>query len=287
MMPVKGNTLYCQVCNHPQSQINLNNCENCGHDLGAPNVNIVSTEDELAALQNRYDEARNFCIKNGTEDTLNKFEDFFNKNVKAVKNLSFETITTWLGNSGDHKSYHRAVEEGIRPIANLFNDRKRTVIDSILYGSHGKEINFAALTLDNKGLESYGNCRVILNENSIKSRSSTLEENSFIFFRTHKTNLETLEIPRGFRSVWNDKTKLAIAKIHKKLTPGSIEKDYSEAVLLSTGNPDNDDFIEVHIYREITNLAVKEIFVPVPRMLEDKICLEIIEEINPGKVIRI
>jgi hypothetical protein len=287
MMPVKGNILYCPVCNHAQSQINLTNCENCKHDLGAPNVNVVSTDDELTALQNRYNNARDYCVKNGTEDALNKFEDFFNRNVKAVKNLPFEILTAWLGNSGDLKSYHRAVEEGIRPIANLFNDRKRNVIDSYLYGTPGRDINFAALTLNDKGLDSYGTCRIILNDDSIKLRSSTLEENSYNFVKTHNINLETLDIPAGYRSSWNNKIKLAVAKIYKNLALGSEEKDFSNSVLLSTGNQDKDEFIEVHIYKELSNLAIKTIFVPTPRMPDDKVYVEIIEENNPGKVIRV
>jgi len=286
-MPIKGNILYCPDCNHLQSQINLTNCEYCGYDLGAPNVNIVMTEIELNALQRRYDDARNYTIKHGTEDALNRFEDYFNTNVKVIKNMSLQTLYKWIVLTGAYKSYQRAVEEGLRDVANLFNDRKRTTIDSLFYGTYGRDINFAALTLNDKGIESYGNCRVIFNEDSIKSRSSTLEENSFNFVKTHKINFETLNIPAGYRSTWHDKFKLAGAKLHSKLALGNQEEDFNEMVLSSKEDKDTDEFIEVHIYKKLTNLAVKSIFVPAPKNnSKDKIFVKAIEEKCPGKVNR-
>src|SRR5258705_5717643 len=177
-MSVKGNILYCPSCSQPQTQVNLTNCLNCGHDLGAPNVNMVSTEDELNALQKRYDAAKTNALANGTEDILSKFEGFFNVNVKAVKNLTLDILHSWIVTSGVYHTYHRSVDSGQRLIAKPDDDQKRTVIDSFLYGTHGREMNFAALTLNDNGLFSYGDCTVIFNEDSIKHRSSVLEENS-------------------------------------------------------------------------------------------------------------
>ena len=285
-MPVKGNILHCPDCNHSQSQINLTTCEDCGHDLGAPNVNIVSTNDELKALQERYDKAKDYTRDNGTEGELNRFEAFFNSKVKAIVNLPIQILDAWIVKSDAYKSYDRAVEEGLRGIADLFNDRKRTTINSLLYGTYGRDIIFAALTINDKGLESYGNCRVILNENSIKSRSSTLEENSYNFVRTHDINLETLNIPAGYRSTWQDKVKLAVAKLHTKLTSGSTEKDFANLILSSTGDKDTDEFIEVHIYKKLTKLAVKSIYVPKPKTKKNKISVQAIEAKCPGKVNR-
>ena len=286
-MPVNGNILYCQDCNHHQPQINLTNCEKCGHDLGAPNVNIVSTDDELIALQKRYDNARKHASNNGTENALNRFEDYFNANVKAIKNIPLKTLRAWVVQTGSYKTYHRAVEEGLRDIADLFNDRKRTIIDSYLYGTYGRDINSAALTLNDNGLESYGNCRVILNEDSIKSRSSTLEENPFNFVKTHNINLEKSDIPAGYRSTWQNKLKLAVAKLHTKFTSDSVERDFIGMILLSTGNRETDEFIEVHIYKKLTNFAIECIYVPtLKNRSKDKLSIKAIEEKLPGKVKR-
>lgn len=283
-MPVVGNTLYCPDCNKAQSQINLTNCENCGHDLGAPNVNIVSTEDEMKALQKRYDDAIEYCGKTGTQSVLKSFEDSFNSNARAIINVNLQTLNSWIVKSGAYQSYHRAVEEGQRTIANLNNDRKRTIIDSFLYGTYGRDISYATITLNNEGLESYGNCRVILNEDSIKLRSSMLEENSFTFVATHKINLETPDMPVGYRSTWPDKLKIAVAKLHKRLSPANVEKDFTAMVLTNSGNRDYDDFIEVHIYKNLTTFAISSIFIPSPKSNTDRIIVKAIEAKCPGKV---
>jgi hypothetical protein len=285
-MPVIGNILHCPVCDKPQSQINLTDCEFCGNDLGAPNVNIVSTEDEFNALHKRYNDSKEYCSINGTQDVLNLFEKSFNSNAKAIINVNLKTLDAWIVKSAAYQSYHRAVEEGKRTIANLDDDRKRTIIDSFLYGTYGRDICYATLTLNDVGLESYGNCRVILNDNSIKSRSSTLEENSYNFVATHKINLETPEIPLGYRSTWHEKLKLAVAKLHKKLSTANVEKDFIPMVLTNSGDRKNDDFIEVHIYKNLTTFAISSIFIPVPKKSTDILIVKAIEAKCPGIVTR-
>jgi hypothetical protein len=285
-MPVRGNKLYCSDCDHPQPDVNYANCENCGQDLGAPNVNMVSTDDEENALQKRYDDAKKFVVDNGNEDILNNFEIYFNTNVKAIINMTLETLVAWVINSEPYKSYYRAVDEGLRPIANLLNDQRRTVIDSYLYGIYGRDITYAALTLNDSGLESYGECRVTLKEDSIKARSSILEENAFHFVKNHNINFEKLNIPAGYRSTWQNKLKLALAKIYLMLKSGSSEKDFPGLILINKGVRNADEFIEVHIYKELTNLAIGSIFIPVPKNKKDKYFVKLIEEKLPGKVIQ-
>ncbi|MCW9097180.1 MAG: hypothetical protein OQJ93_07305, partial [Ignavibacteriaceae bacterium] len=184
-MPVKGNILVCSICDREQAQINFVNCEYCGSELGAPNVNIVSTEIELDALQQRYDAAIDYASKNGVENTLTNFHEFFTKNVNAIINLKLPVLKAWVVNNDAYKNYHRAVEDGNRLIATLKDDQRRTVIDSVFHGSYGRDIVYAALTLNEKGLISYGECSIIINEDAIKLRASTLEENSFSFIKAH------------------------------------------------------------------------------------------------------
>lgn len=287
MPDVRGNDLYCLECDHCQSQINFTICEKCGHNLGPPNVNVVNTEVEINALQKRYDDAKKYSSNNGTTKVLGDFEDYFNANVKAVINMPLGLLYNWIGQSSAYKSYHRAVELGIRGIANQDDDRKRSVIDGFLNGTYGKDIVYAALTLNSKGLVSYGTSSVILNDLAIRSRSSTLEENSYDFVETHNINLATLEIPVGYRSSWLNKQKLAVAKLYKELTKGSSKTDFENLVLFSEGDRTSDKFIEVHIYKELTNLAADFIFTPTPKNGLDKVYIRAIEEKCPNKVSKI
>ena len=185
-MPVRGSILYCQRCDFQHSQLNLTTCQSCGNDLGPPNVNEISTQDEFDALQTRYDKAKQTLNDDGNQAILSEFEDFVLKEVNAVLNVSFDAICScFVDNGSAYKSYYRLLENGDRIIADLINDKRRNTVDSILWGSHKRNMIFAALSADNIGLRSYGNCCVVLNENSIKYRTSLLEENSFVFVKKH------------------------------------------------------------------------------------------------------
>jgi len=282
-MPIKGNILVCPNCNRDQAQINFVKCEYCGFDLGAPNVNVVSTEIELKALQQRYEEATKYASNNGTEHQLNKFHEFFTKNVNAIINLKLPVLREWIINNSAYKSYHRSVEEGNRFIAAIKDDQKRSVIDGVFHGSYGKDIIYAALTLNGKGLISYGECGVIIDENAVRLRASILEENSFTFIKAHNLNFENFEIPIGFRSSWENKIKIAIAKLYKKITLDD-ENDFCRFLLFSAGNRQTDNFIEVHIYKEITTLAIKHIYLPKPKNKKDELFVKLIEKKCSGKV---
>lgn len=286
-MPVRENILFCPSCNKEQSQINLIDCEYCGQDLGAPNVNMVSTETELTALQRRYEDATEYAITADTVDQLKNFENFFNSNINCIINLSLTVLEAWIIQAGAYKTYQRAVEDKLRTIAIPSNDQKRTVIDSVIYGTHGKDMIYAALSLNHQGLTSYGNCGVILDEKAIKSRATTLEENSYTFIKTHNLNLEKLEIPPGYRSNWQNKLKLAVAKLHNKINQDSNEKDFCEMILFSDGKRNSEDFIEVHVYKEITNFAIKIIYIPKSNNRREELVIKTIEEKCPGKVVRI
>jgi glyceraldehyde-3-phosphate dehydrogenase/erythrose-4-phosphate dehydrogenase len=81
-----------------------------------------------------------------------------------------------------------------------------------------------------------------------------LEENSYSFIRRHKI-LAGGKIPRGYRSVWKDRHKLAVAKLIGKALLTKKE-NYATIVLESTGNMTKDEFIEVHIYGKINKEAI-------------------------------
>jgi hypothetical protein len=286
-MPVKGNILECPnpICKKVQPQINLTECIFCGSDLGAPNVNIVSAEFELVALKKRYKDAIEYSNVKKTNEFINKFESFFENNVEVIINLHLPVLAALIKDK-TYKNYHRAVQDGERLIASLHDDQKRNVIDSILYGSYGRDMVYAALTLNNKGLISYGRCSIIIDEDAIKFRTSILEENSYDFVKTHKLNLENLNIPLGYRSKWDNKTQLVVSKLHKSITTED-EKDFCNLVLSSDGGKHTDKFIEVHIYKEVSILTFKQIYVPYPKNKMDEFMVKTLEEKCPGKVVRV
>ncbi len=281
-MPVRGNILFCEVCQTPQPQVNYANCIQCGSDLGAPNVNEVSTEDEINALEKRYINATNFIIANGNEDGLEHFKTYFSHNVNAVINLSFKAIKAWLLTTDrKYKSYSRLLEEGDKQIKTPFNDKWRTMVDGYLYGDNGRDIVFAALSLDGAGLLTYGDCTVIINEPAIALRATVIEENSFNFAGRHKFDINKL---KGYRSVWNDKLKLAVAKLEKRIENSSTKEDFVRFILFTDGDRHSEEFIEVHIYKALFPVAIKSIHIPATKSAKDIVRIKAIGEKYPGIV---
>ncbi len=230
--------------------------------MGAPNVNEVSAENEINALEERYNNAAEYVIANGSQTALEAFEHCFTSKVQAVINIKFPPLSTWLLSDDAYKNYYRLTNDGLRDIATPENDRKRNIVDSFLFGYYARDMVFAALSLKNEGLKSYGNCTVLLDENIIIPRVTVIEENSYNFAERHGINLEKVEIPKGYRAIWGNKLKLAVAKLHLQIDINCIEEDFCNLVLFSDGNKENDEFMEVHIYNELSEYAVKSINIP-------------------------
>lgn len=283
-MPIVGNTLICGTCKYQQPQINFVKCKRCGCDLGAPNVNEVSTALETAALENRYKDAINYTVASGNEKVLNGFEDYFQKNAHAVININIHALSDWLLRDDAYKNYYRLTDTGIRDIASPENDRKRNIIDGFLFGSYGSDMIFAALSLKRQGLHSYGECTVVLEDDVIASRATVMEENSYNFAEKHGINFDKPQIPPGYRATWENKMKLAVSKKYLQFHEPFTDGDFQDWVLMCDGDRRNDDFIEVHVFGELSELAVNSMSIPSGRTRKVNLEIEKIEEKYPGKV---
>ncbi|MCB0579344.1 MAG: hypothetical protein KDD10_08565, partial [Phaeodactylibacter sp.] len=130
--------LECANCGH-QNDRNRGKCDRCNELIGYgyPNVNIYSDSYFSEALKKRYEEAVALCRSEGKEDILNQFKQLLEDNSKAVINMDNRLLFELVNNNEHYLPYRRAVEQGKRLIANVFNDPKRIVIDSCFYGLHG------------------------------------------------------------------------------------------------------------------------------------------------------
>jgi hypothetical protein len=132
--------------------------------------------------------------------------------------------------------------------------------------SYAKKIHYAALSLNHSGLSSYGECTLILKENSMKWRATVLEENSFVFRQRHQQSIigkvgELPEgIPKGYRAVWSERHLLAVAKLAPKLN--GVAVNLADCLLKSEGNCHTDEFMEVHIYGGVSHQTIAKIIAP-------------------------
>jgi len=243
-------------------------CRACNAPLANRAPNVHFSERFRSALEDRYREACAEAEKSGSSDSLTGLEAAAGRS-KAVANVDVGTACDLFSQPKFlYTSYGKVVEAGVRAPAAPEQDRQRTSVDGLLYGSYGKDIAFAALSMDGRGLTSYGSIHLELDEPMIDFRSTVLEENSFHFVRRHRL-VAGDPLPDGFLAPWPLRAWLAVAKLASTLRPGMTEDDFCKLLLESNGNRNTDAFLEVHIYGTFNFQAVRRVKLGAPDTSSD------------------
>ena len=135
------------------------------------------------------------------------------------------------------------------------SDRRRRSVEGLIFGDYAEEIRYAALSLSGNGVVSYGPYAMQLSDVAIAKRATLLEENSYDFVETYAMRPGD-PIPPGYRSTWQDRHKLAVAKIAERVSKTTPPDAHPALLLSSEGNYEGDDFIEVHIYGPFNPRAI-------------------------------
>lgn len=243
----------CSNCNHSFNEAD-DRCPKCAADVGFPNVRAAAAE--AGALDKRYQTAFDLARKQGSHDSLTNFEAHMQRTF-AVINVKLGFLYSFVSDDKLlYTNYHRAVSSQTRKAAEAENDRHRTGVDSRIFGSYSDKIIHAALSLDGRG-PSYGTYSLRLEDIAIKDRASLLEENSYDF--VERRNLKKGRIPPGYRSVWQERHKLAVAKLAANVSGTTIEKEYPYLLLPASSGRSTDEYIEVHIFGTFDNSAIESV----------------------------
>ena len=143
------------------------------------------------------------------------------------------------------------------------DDRQRRATEALLFGVYASEIRYAALALDGKGLISYGSCSVTISDVTPAACATVLEENSYTFVRRYRL-IPGEDIPPGFRALWEDRHKLAVAKLADQVKKGTREDGFPRLLLYSDGDRQNDRFLEAHLYGPFDRQSVEAVSAPRP-----------------------
>ena len=251
------------ICDNCKSDVqdNLANCPTCNDSIGCPNVRIAGKATEDSALENRYQHAINEAESNGYLDSLVNFDSALS-NSKAVINVDIDFLHHFITNDKAlYSTYLLQVDGGIRLPAMEDLDSDRITADGILFGFYAKHIRHAALTLDGRGLKSYGAYAMSLKDVAIRERASLLESNSYKFITDYNIKKHK-DIPPGYRAAWKNRNKLAISKLYKELNSVNSHDEYAKILLRSgktTKDRATDNYVEVHIYGPFDNNAVESV----------------------------
>ena len=215
-----------------------------------------AAEAESGALNKRYDAAIDASRQRGADDSLNKFEAQM-KTTFAVISVDLPFLFFFVSNNKQlYTNYQRGVRAQTRKTADAENDRHRNSVEGAIFGSYDEEIRHAALSLDGRG-PSYGLYVLRLEDIAVGDRASLLEENSYDF--VEHQNLKKGRIPPGYRSVWQERHKLAVAKLAARLSSTTIEEEYPYLVLPASKGRSSDEFIEVHIFGPLDMSAIESV----------------------------
>lgn len=254
----------------------LDRCPSCYEPVGFPNVRLADSAEETFALEQRYQEALRSSNLRGLAEKVKAFENAVKKQSKAVVAADLDTMRL-LAVEGNalYSNYSMMVSAQVRQPALLANDQRRSVVDGALWGTFGSEIKYAALSLENKNLSSYGNCFAILKNSSIAQRASVLEMNSYDFVLAAPNG----EVRKGYRSNWNDRHRVAVAKCASLISQETSAADFPDLILMTNGDRSKDKFIEVHIYGTLNFGTFEAIGLSIsPNNLRDSLTAKIIEE---------
>jgi hypothetical protein len=159
-----------------------------------------------------------------------------------------------------YATYYQLIGGGVRSHTGDRWSILRALADDALFPGYKENIRFACLTLSGTGLSNYGECSLVMREDMIAHRSSAFEENSTMFMRRHGIKVsESYNLPRGYRAPWEERHKLCVAKLHRRIKADTPPDTYSEILLAQGATTAEDDFVEVHIWGALTMRTVKQV----------------------------
>ena len=248
----------CINCKTDISKSQERSCPTCGQDIGYPHIREVSQEEEVEALELRYQQAKSTAEVNNTTQALKSFEDFV-KNACATINVDIDFLYNFVTNDKVlYSTYGLQVKGQVRKPADKQDDHNRKIAEAILFGSYGENIRYAALSIDGTGVKSYGPFAIKLRNIAIENRTVLLENDSFDFIKERRLTIGD-SIPAGYRATWQEKYKLAVAKHGDEISVDLPKDEFAGILLFSEGNYDTDRFIEVYIYGAFDNNAIESV----------------------------
>lgn len=232
-------------------------CPHCAQPVPYPNVRAA--EAERADLQARYDDVISDADARGVRAQVEEFEEA-TRASRAVFNRYPDELYTL---AKDEKNFHATFYHR-RPVKLPDGDDwdlKRRVADDMFFTNYAEDVGFAALTLDSTGVLNYGNCSIILKDSMISHRASVFVENTV----SHIVNERIVAgdpLAKGLRAIWDERARLCVVKLGGKITSATLPAGYAGLVIHQGASGAEDDFIEVHIFGEITVKTFEEVTLP-------------------------
>ena len=215
---------------------------------------------ERQALDRRYQEALREAESRGARAVVETFEAA-TQGSRAVMARPLRELDRLASSDRELLStYYNLLQAEVRlPHGNDW-DLLRGIADEALFPGYKEHIRFAALSLDGAGLPHYGDCSFVLRESMIAHRASVYEENSALALKKHR-----YEPPAGHRATWDERGKLCVAKHGREIEAATRPEQFAGLLLAPGPTPDEDRFVEVHIWGPMSMRTVERVLASPPR----------------------
>jgi hypothetical protein len=233
----------CKKCGRPISFYE-SQCE-CGEFDSFPNVRAA--REQLGFLIARYNQARAMAYTNDTNGMLDAVERLADA-AAAVVNMSVRAADNVMRDD-KYRNYYQSLSAGMRLAAERVHHAERGKVDATMFPEYFPHIVSMALSPNERGLTSYGEVTMVVNDiEYLQLRGSLLERNTYMFYDEHDMGGRKAVEPPGFRADWHARGLLAAAKLQKKINGSSTLDEASKAFLLDSGDREKDEFIEIHVF---------------------------------------
>lgn len=248
----------------------VRHCVVCGADAKVPNVRAANRIDEISALNQRLKAAEKDSDKRSSLGILSDFRKAV-ANSSSVVCRSLGVVSELLSSDNTlFATFYKGIHGDARLPEDNEWDRIRQAVDSLLFPYYYEEIRYGALSIDGSGVTDYGEYCVSLKNTAIRDRATVFEENTILFVQHHRI-VPGDPLPLGYRATWEDRDRLAAAKLGTQLSSSTKPEDY-QAILINSKSK-QPDFIEVNIFGPIHRRAVEHLSGPEPRRKADKVLL--------------
>lgn len=245
--------------------LSMQHCPHCGRPRLFPNVDQADLPDERAALDRRYRRAVSKAESRGAGPRVEAFERFV-ETARPVIAFSLSNVQR-LADSDNQLAetfYMRGatnLEKGSHVLKGKAWDSIRPAAETALFGDEAKRlIHFAALSPDEQGVSNYGDCSITLRTELISHRTSLLEQNMLTFFKEQCADYwKTERIRPGYRATWEDRARLAVAKLADRVESATGDGQFPTILLTRGATTADDDFIELHILGNMTARTMEKV----------------------------
>lgn len=245
-------TRTCTHCGH-DFPATRDHCPHCAWPLLAPNVAAAADPEETAELERRYAEAVAALEARGARDAGAALEAALAGSRCACARAVADVHLLATSDRTLYATFYELVAGGVFVPEEGEWDRRRRPVDSALFPNYHEKIHFGALTLDGRGVRSYGACALVLAERMVAHRATVFDDNSVLWMERQGVRFaEAHDLPKGFRASWEARGRLGLAKLAGALDGAAVPESFAGLVLRDGETTRDDAFIEVHVYGPVT-----------------------------------